>query len=110
MIVLNECRITDDGKYLIIEASVDSLNYYENVYISQVIIDTDETWINSGPSSNNVYNQEFGLAETTITSICGPISTEDSNCDCGNIIIDESKGKKNILLFNEDRPKSFAVR
>lgn len=98
MLVLNECRITDDGKYLVIEASVDSLNYYKNVYISEVIIDTDETYINSGPSSNYVYKKEFGLEDTMITSLCGPVSTEDSSC-CGDVITDEKEGRKNIRLY-----------
>lgn len=99
MVVFNECRITDDGKYLIIEASVDSLNYYKNVYITDIIIDTDETWSPSGPSSNNIYNNKFKLEDTTISSVCGSVHTEESNCECGNLIIDEKKGRKNIRLY-----------
>lgn len=59
MLVLNECRISEDGKCLIVEASVDSLDYYRNVYISHIIIDTDKTWIPGGPSSNHIYIQDF---------------------------------------------------
>lgn len=57
MLVLNECRISN-GK-LIIEASVDSLRYYDRVYISDIIIDTDKTWSANGPSSNPVYKESF---------------------------------------------------
>lgn len=98
MLVLNECRITDDGKYLIVEASVDSLNYYEKVYITDLIIDTDETWTDSGPSSNNIYHQEFDKIDTVITSLCGQVSTEDNECKCGNII-GEQEGRKNIRVY-----------
>lgn len=99
MLVLNECRITEDGKYLVVEASVDSLNWYKNVYIKSVVIDTDETWSANGPSSNPIYQKEFGFEDSKITSICGPVSTEDSNCDCGNLIIPDRQGTKNIRLY-----------
>lgn len=99
MLVLNECRITEDGKYLVVEASVDSLNWYKEVYIKHVIIDTDETWIPSGPSSTPVYQQEFELKDSTVSSLCGQAVTEDNDCKCGNIILPDKQGKKNIRLY-----------
>lgn len=99
MLVLNECRITEDGKYLVVEASVDSLNYYKEVYIKHIIIDTDETWIPEGPSSVPVYTKEFELADSIVTTICGPVMTEDNDCQCGNIITGQKEGKKNIRLY-----------
>lgn len=91
MIVLNECRITEDGKYLVIEASVDSLAYYENVYISNIIIDTDKTYIPDGPSSNPIYEQEFEGLERLNSDVM-----TDTDCKCGNIYT--SGGSKSIRL------------
>lgn len=59
MVIFNECRIDKEGKNLIIDASVDSLPYYKNVYLESIIIDTDETFIEHGPSSNPIYSQNF---------------------------------------------------
>lgn len=50
MIVLNECRITPDGKCLVVEATVNNLSYFDNVYIDSVIVDTDKTYSAGGPS------------------------------------------------------------
>lgn len=59
MIVLNECRISPDGKCLIVEATVDSLKYFDNVYIDSVIVDTDETYLPSGPNEEKGYKVTF---------------------------------------------------
>lgn len=42
MIVFEQCRIDDAGKKLIIEAAVENLKYYDDVYISDIIITTEE--------------------------------------------------------------------
>lgn len=59
MVRFNECRVTEDGDRLVIKASVDSLKYYDNVYIDSIIIDTDKTYTPNGPSSNPVYVRKF---------------------------------------------------
>lgn len=59
MVIFNECRIDKEGKNLIIDVSVDSLSYYENVYLESVIIDSDKTFIEHGPSSNPIYTKSF---------------------------------------------------
>lgn len=60
MIVFNECRIDKEGKNLIIDVSIDSLSYYKNLYITEIIVDTDKTFIDSGkPSENYIYSKEF---------------------------------------------------
>lgn len=61
MIVLNECRIDSDNKRLIIEATVDNLHFYKDVYIDSIVIDTDETFSASGPSHNPIYKKEFSV-------------------------------------------------
>lgn len=55
MIQFNELRITPDGKHLIIDIQVDPLSYYDNVYIDSIHIDTQDTFIQTGPSSKILY-------------------------------------------------------
>ena len=99
MIVINECRITEDGRCLIIEASVDSLSYYKNVFIDQVIIDTDSTFSINGPSSSPIYQKSFtgGNLKVGLYNNCDKV-TDEQDCECGNIYVDEKYGIKNIRL------------
>lgn len=55
MVHFNELRITSDGQHLIIDVSVLSEDYYKNVYIDSIVIDNQDTYVGSGPSSNPVY-------------------------------------------------------
>lgn len=64
MIVLEQCRIDYEGKNLLIEAEVDNLSYYDNVYIESVVIDTDKTYSPNGPSNNPVYVKDFEYNES----------------------------------------------
>lgn len=59
MVILNECRIDTEGKHLVIEATVENLDYYENVYISGVRIDTHKTFKEAGPSDNVIFCKDF---------------------------------------------------
>lgn len=56
MIHFNELKISADGKYLVIDASVLSESYYQNVYIDSIIIDNQDTYTSAGPSNNPVYS------------------------------------------------------
>lgn len=88
MVVINECRIDAEGKCLIIEATVDSLNYYDKVYIDSVIIDNENTYSPAGPSNKPVFQKKFDpICPPVITDEdhCHFVSTEDSNCQCGNV-------------------------
>lgn len=51
MITFNELRYSEDGKILIIDASVISSTYYEDVYIEKVSIDSHKNYVATGPSS-----------------------------------------------------------
>jgi hypothetical protein len=51
MIDFNELRITPDGKYLIIDVSINNASYYDNVFIKHIVIDTQDTYLHTGPSS-----------------------------------------------------------
>mgnify|MGYP000071302705 FL=1 len=59
MIQFNTLKITKDGKYLIINASVKNLSYYTNVLIGSIAIDNQDTYSASGPSSNPIYKHSF---------------------------------------------------
>lgn len=56
MIHFNELRISSDAQHLIIDVSVLSESYYKNVYIDSIIIDNQDTYVGSGPSSKPVYS------------------------------------------------------
>lgn len=57
MITFQELRITPDGQKLIIDVSVRDLEYYTDVYLDSIQIDTQDTFIESGPSSEVVYTK-----------------------------------------------------
>lgn len=60
MLEFNELRITPDGKKLIVDVSVKDLSYYNDVYIDAIIIDTQDTYVVNGPSSNSIFKYEAG--------------------------------------------------
>lgn len=59
MVRFNELRITKDGKYLVIDVSVRSQPYYNDVYLDSISIDTQDTYKDSGPSSSIVYFKDI---------------------------------------------------
>lgn len=65
MVRFNELRITEDSKHFIIDVSILNEAYYKNVYLDSIIIDTQDTYTKSGPSSTPVYSypEEDGLEE-----------------------------------------------
>ena len=71
MIVFEELRVTNDGENLIINARVRKEPYYDNVYINKVIIDTEETYSEGGPSKNPIYTKEIEGYEKEISLILG---------------------------------------
>lgn len=101
MIAIHECRITEDGKYLVIEAAIDNMSYYKNVYIDSVIIDTDKTYLEGGPSSNPVYQSSFeGGNKKIVAAGCGCNQVvADTQCECGDIYTDNAYGVKTIRLM-----------
>lgn len=100
MIILNQCRIDPEGKCLIIEATVETLSYYNNVYIESVKIDTDKTYAESGPSSNPIYTKEYESDYLQVDTLddCSPLKT-DEECKCGNVYAAEKAGVKHISLI-----------
>lgn len=55
MINFNEARVTSDGQSLIIDVSIDSASYFDNVYIESIYIDSQDTFIDGGPSNSFIY-------------------------------------------------------
>lgn len=56
MINFNELRITPDGRYLIVDVQVQDLDYYKDVYLDSIHIDTQQTFIETGPSNKPIYS------------------------------------------------------
>lgn len=54
MVQFNELTITSDGKYLIIDVSIPEESYFENTYLSKIVIDNQDTYLGNGPSSKAV--------------------------------------------------------
>jgi hypothetical protein len=59
MVKFNELRITPDGRYLIIDVSVRSQPYYDNVYLKSISIDTQDTYKDGGPSTSIIYFKDI---------------------------------------------------
>jgi len=55
MIQFNKLSINQAGTILTIDASVKDESYYTNVYIDNVAIDTQDTFLETGPSTNKIY-------------------------------------------------------
>lgn len=97
MINFNELRVTD--KCLIIDASVSTLPYYDDVYIDTIIVDTQDTYMANGPSSNPVFSQTIDDSATqTVETICSKY--KDKFNPMINPQSDDNKlgGKKNIRI------------
>lgn len=67
MISIQELRVTNTGERLIIGANVRQESYYDNVYIDKVIIDTEETYSDGGPSSKPIFTKQFEGNTKTIS-------------------------------------------
>ena len=63
MIQYNELQITSDGKYLIIDASIETSDYFKDMFIDSIIIDNQDTYVDGSPSDNPIYT--YNLSETT---------------------------------------------
>lgn len=89
MLTFNELRITPDGKYLIIDVSVSNESYYKDVIIDSIIIDTQNTYVATGPSNKPIYT--YTLEDD------GLVQVYDQNDNCP--ILDESES----YCFVEDK-------
>ena len=69
MIIFNNIKITQDNKYLIIDAEIEDNAYYKDMYIDQVVIDNQDTYIQNGPSSNPIYTYQAQPQDNNIYTI-----------------------------------------
>lgn len=72
MIQFNELRITQDGKNLIIDALVQDISYYADVYIDSIIIDSQNTFVSSGASSSPLFKYTY---DATTASTLGYVTS-----------------------------------
>ena len=77
MVDFNELRVSPDRKNLIIDVSIKDLSYYENVYIDSIIIDTQDTYIPSGPSNSPIFTYEVVSNVTPVYSL--------PDCECNQV-------------------------
>lgn len=54
MIVFNNLKVSQDNKYLYIDVQIENSTYFKDVYIDSIFVDTDETFVNNGPSNNAI--------------------------------------------------------
>ena len=70
MVKFEDLRITDENK-LVIYAHIDERDYFDNVYIDEVIIDSADTFTKTGPSDKPIYRKTYSrpvkIVDTTIT-------------------------------------------
>lgn len=107
MIDFNELRITPDGKYLVIDVSVNNASYYDNVFIKYIKIDTQDTYLSTGPSSNPIYSYETSYSKTYSIpeqNSTNPIETGDSYVFTENL---EDKRHVRLALKDIDLGKSL---
>ena len=55
MINFSQCRVSWDGRYLYITANIEPMDYFTNVFIDSVTVDTQDTFTTTGPSSKPAY-------------------------------------------------------
>lgn len=58
MIQFKEFRITPNDEKVFIEVQIAEDDYYSNIVIDSIVIDTQDTYVDNGPSVNNVYSVE----------------------------------------------------
>lgn len=57
MIRFNELKIEDD--YIIIDVQIEEDEYFKDMYIDSIVIDTQDTFIANGPSNKAIYTKTF---------------------------------------------------
>lgn len=94
----NELRITPDNQEMIIDVTIDKNQDTGDDYpcISKIIIDSQETFISTGPSSNPVYTYEVDNETTKVKRVSLTISNNDlsleNNLFFVYVIIDDGTG------------------
>lgn len=82
MVHFNDLRFSKDSKYLIIDAAIDSQNFYEDVLLDSIIIDNQDTFVSNGPSSNPIYTYK-------IVDIDDKVYATPENCNCSPVRVED---------------------
>lgn len=101
MIHFNQLEITDDNKYLIIDAQIDDGDYFSNMYLDAIVIDSQDTFILNGPSNSPIYTKT--LDDNTKAIYIKDFATLDSYA------IEDEEGSK-VLLEEDTSDKPRRVR
>lgn len=111
MIILEQCRIDHDRGQLVIDAVVENLEYYKDVYIASVVIDTDKSYSPNGPSSNPAYLMNFEEESLRVVtdSPCTNVSV-DEDCKCGDVYTKRGRKRVSLRLDAEDLGVSLNER
>ena len=56
MLHFNELKLSPDNKCLIIDVEINNLEYYQDVVLDSIVIDTQDTFVNNGPSDNPLFS------------------------------------------------------
>lgn len=85
MIQIDELKITPSGDCFKLNCYVEGLDYYEDIYLKSIIIDTQDTFLTSGPSENYIYKKDF-KAEDKIKKAELSLTKEELCTDLDNNI------------------------
>lgn len=59
MIQFNELRISPNNDYIIIDVSIEDSEYYQNILLDSIHIDTQDTYVENGPSANPIFSYQI---------------------------------------------------
>jgi hypothetical protein len=90
MVHFNQLVISPDGKHLIIDVSVRGESYYDNVYLDSIIIDNQDTYVGTGPSSDPVF--EYTVPDITSNITGNSTPQKHIRLDLTNTAITSLKG------------------
>lgn len=96
MISFNELRITQDGKYLIIDVSVDESSYFDTVSLDSIVIDTQDTYVANGPSSTPIYTYKVGEDYSPVYS--SPDNSQVLTSDLEPVLVENELGSRMVRL------------
>lgn len=91
MIQFNELEITQDGKNLIIDAQVQNISYYTNIYIDSIIVDNQNTFVSTGVSAHPIFSYTYdpvsaqSLGYSTILSSNGKLKGIRMTVPCASL-------------------------
>lgn len=89
MIRFNELKIEDN--YIIIDVQIEEDEYFKDMYIDSIVIDTQDTFIANGPSNKAIYTKTFNSEEDT--------SYENNPCT--------TKIEENVFFSNNNRVRIY---